>query len=141
MRALSSHPTARRRDYPTVLAFWEVLHSLPLEQKRAFLAFTTGCDRAPVGGLAHLPLLIQRAGPDTGARCSAPGWWLEAAPHNGQADALPRLPRPPTPRAADRLPTSHTCFNALLLPEYSSAARLREKLLTAISNAQGFGLQ
>ena len=47
---------------------------------------------------------------------------------------------PPSP-AADRLPTSHTCFNSLLLPDYSSAAKLREKLLTAISNAQGFGLQ
>lgn len=27
--------------------------------------FTTGSDRAPVGGLGRLPLLIQRAGPDT----------------------------------------------------------------------------
>lgn len=32
----------------------------------SFLTFTTGCDRAPVGGLGKLPLLIQRAGPDTG---------------------------------------------------------------------------
>lgn len=46
--------------------FWEVLHGLSLEQKRTFLQFTTGSDRAPVGGLAKLPLLIQRAGPDTG---------------------------------------------------------------------------
>lgn len=43
--------------------------------------FTTGSDRAPVGGLGRLPLLIQRSGPDT-----------------------------------EHLPTSHTCFNALLLP-------------------------
>jgi len=42
---------------------------------------------------------------------------------------------------ADRLPTSHTCFDALLLPEFSSKAKLRAKLLTAIENAQGFGLQ
>ncbi|EME28106.1 ubiquitin-protein ligase E3 [Galdieria sulphuraria] len=41
----------------------------------------------------------------------------------------------------DRLPTSHTCFNILLLPEYSSKEKTRNRLLTAIQNAQGFGLQ
>lgn len=71
-----------------------------------FLSFTTGCDRAPVGGLGQLTLTVQRSGPDT-----------------------------------DRLPTSHTCFNVLLLPDYSSKEKLRERLLTAVENAQGFGLQ
>ena len=42
---------------------------------------------------------------------------------------------------SDRLPSAHTCFNALLLPEYSSTDKLRSKLLQAIENAQGFGLQ
>ena len=41
----------------------------------------------------------------------------------------------------DRLPTSHTCFNVLLLPEYASKEKLRNRLLTAIENAQGFGLK
>ncbi|XP_061744496.1 ubiquitin-protein ligase E3A [Nerophis ophidion] len=40
----------------------------------------------------------------------------------------------------DRLPTSHTCFNALLLPEYSSKEKLRERLLKAITYAKGFGM-
>lgn len=95
------------------------------EQKRKFLRFTTGSDRAPyviwkklfrcligeiflyfsIGGLARLKLIISRNGPDT-----------------------------------DRLPTAHTCFNAFLLPDYSSAEKLREKLLIAINNAEGFGL-
>lgn len=35
----------RRRDHPSVRSFWAVLRGLPLEQKRAFLAFTTGSDR------------------------------------------------------------------------------------------------
>ncbi|PVZ97366.1 hypothetical protein BB558_006670 [Smittium angustum] len=39
-----------------------------------------------------------------------------------------------------RLPTSHTCFNALLLPEYNSKAKLKELLITAINNAEGFGM-
>eukprot|EP00057_Strongylocentrotus_purpuratus_P032008 XP_786362.2 PREDICTED: ubiquitin-protein ligase E3A [Strongylocentrotus purpuratus] len=41
---------------------------------------------------------------------------------------------------SDRLPTSHTCFNVLLLPEYSSKAKLEERLLKAITHAKGFGM-
>jgi hypothetical protein len=33
------------------------------------------------------------------------------------------------------------CFNYLLLPDYSSKEKLRSRLLTAIENSQGFGLQ
>ncbi len=40
----------------------------------------------------------------------------------------------------DRLPTAHTCFNHLLIPEYTSKEKLRTKLLSAIINAEGFGL-
>ena len=143
------HPTHRRCSHH----YHQVVHSLSLEQKRKFLAFSTGwvgqrtrgdfgsptasffsspvhvhvllsspmrhthqfsvgvpppcrCDRAPVGGLGKLTLVIQRGGPDS-----------------------------------DRLPTSHTCFNVLLLPEYRSKERLKERLCVAIENAQGFGLQ
>lgn len=39
-----------------------------------------------------------------------------------------------------RLPTSHTCYNVLLLCEYNSKEKLRERLLTSISNAEGFGM-
>lgn len=42
---------------------------------------------------------------------------------------------------ADRLPTAHTCFNALLLSDYSSIEKLEEKLSIAIDNAEGFGLR
>ncbi|KAI8144833.1 hypothetical protein BJV82DRAFT_606431 [Fennellomyces sp. T-0311] len=41
---------------------------------------------------------------------------------------------------SDRLPTSHTCYNVLLLCEYNSKEKLRERLLTSISNAEGFGM-
>ncbi|KAJ1728971.1 hypothetical protein LPJ61_003753 [Coemansia biformis] len=41
---------------------------------------------------------------------------------------------------SDRLPTSHTCFNVLLLPEYATMEKLRERLLTAIHNSEGFGM-
>ncbi|XP_011931150.1 PREDICTED: ubiquitin-protein ligase E3A isoform X6 [Cercocebus atys] len=85
--------------------FWEIVHSFTDEQKRLFLQFTTGTDRAPVGGLGKLKMIIAKNGPDT-----------------------------------ERLPTSHTCFNVLLLPEYSSKEKLKERLLKAITYAKGFGM-
>ncbi|XP_028260101.1 ubiquitin-protein ligase E3A [Parambassis ranga] len=93
------------KDSQIIKDFWETLHSFGEEQKRLFLQFTTGTDRAPVGGLGKLKMIIAKNGSDT-----------------------------------DRLPTSHTCFNALLLPEYSSKEKLRERLLKAIMYAKGFGM-
>lgn len=40
----------------------------------------------------------------------------------------------------DRLPTAHTCFNTLLLPEYCDAHKLEDKLKLAIRHHEGFGL-
>uniref|UniRef100_A0A8D8P8B6 Ubiquitin-protein ligase E3A n=2 Tax=Culex pipiens TaxID=7175 RepID=A0A8D8P8B6_CULPI len=40
----------------------------------------------------------------------------------------------------ERLPTSHTCFNVLLLPEYDSREKLEERLLKAINYSKGFGM-
>ncbi|XP_035617267.2 ubiquitin-protein ligase E3A-like [Oncorhynchus keta] len=93
------------RDSRIIKEFWETLHSFAEEQKRLFLQFTTGTDRAPVGGLGKLKMIIAKNGPDT-----------------------------------DRLPTSHTCFNVLLLPEYDTREKLRERLLKAILYAKGFGM-
>uniref|UniRef100_A0A7S2S0T5 HECT-type E3 ubiquitin transferase n=2 Tax=Rhizochromulina marina TaxID=1034831 RepID=A0A7S2S0T5_9STRA len=42
---------------------------------------------------------------------------------------------------SDRLPTSHTCFNHLLLPDYSTEEKLEDKLKCAIRQAEGFGLR
>lgn len=39
-----------------------------------------------------------------------------------------------------RLPSAHTCFNHLILPQYSSKEQLKTKLLKAIENHEGFGL-
>lgn len=42
---------------------------------------------------------------------------------------------------SNKLPTSHTCFNTLLLCQYSSREKLRERLTLAICNSEGFGLE
>uniref|UniRef100_A0A6Q2Y1E2 Ubiquitin-protein ligase E3A n=1 Tax=Esox lucius TaxID=8010 RepID=A0A6Q2Y1E2_ESOLU len=93
------------KDCRIIKDFWETVHSFSDEDKRLFLQFTTGTDRAPVGGLGKLKMIIAKNGPDT-----------------------------------DRLPTSHTCFNALLLPEYDTKEKLKERLLKAITYAKGFGM-
>lgn len=40
----------------------------------------------------------------------------------------------------DRLPTAHTCFNVLLLPEYETKDKLQDRLMKAISYSKGFGM-
>jgi len=39
-----------------------------------------------------------------------------------------------------QLPTAQTCFNVLLLPDYASRDKLRERLLTALRFCHGFGI-
>lgn len=41
----------------------------------------------------------------------------------------------------ENLPEAHTCFNQLVLPQYETQDILKEKLIIAISNAEGFGLE
>ncbi|PRP86145.1 ubiquitin-protein ligase E3A [Planoprotostelium fungivorum] len=100
-----THYEGYTKDSDVIRNFWEVIHSLSEEQKKKFLSFTTGCDRAPIGGLQNMRFSITRAGEDS-----------------------------------DRLPSAHTCFNHLLLPEYSTKEKLKERLVTAIGNSEGFGM-
>eukprot|EP00357_Protocruzia_adherens_P016873 CAMPEP_0115013580 /NCGR_PEP_ID=MMETSP0216-20121206/25504_1 /TAXON_ID=223996 /ORGANISM="Protocruzia adherens, Strain Boccale" /LENGTH=720 /DNA_ID=CAMNT_0002383029 /DNA_START=44 /DNA_END=2206 /DNA_ORIENTATION=+ len=93
------------KDSTIITDFWDIAHQFTQEEKKNFLAFSTGSDRSPIGGLANLELTISRAGVD-----------------------------------CDRLPTAHTCFNQLLIPEYGTKEKLKEKLLKAINNSEGFGL-
>jgi ubiquitin-protein ligase E3 A len=62
----------------------------------------------------------------------------DRCPHGGVAELKLIIARngPDT----EKLPTAHTCFNVLLLPEYSSKQKLKEKLLKAIQFSSGFGL-
>jgi len=93
------------KDHQVIKWFWDLVHHLPLQQQKCLLFFATGSDRAPIGGLGKLGLVIVRHGADS-----------------------------------DRLPQSHTCFNHLMLPEYSSKDKLETMLLLAVNNAEGFGM-
>ncbi|XP_053673272.1 probable E3 ubiquitin-protein ligase HERC4 [Anopheles nili] len=43
----------------TVRWFWEVFHELPVEEKKKFLLFLTGCDRIPIMGMKAIKIFIQ----------------------------------------------------------------------------------
>jgi ubiquitin-protein ligase E3 A len=88
----------------TVRNFWSVVHSLTDEEKKKFLHFSTGTDRAPLRGLGSIQFVVSRE-PDS-----------------------------------DRLPSSHTCFNQIVIPEYPTREKLEAKLRAAIQQSEGFGL-
>merc|ERR1719197_1402174 len=45
-------------EHPTIQLFWRVVHSFDTDQQRRLLRFATGSDRAPIGGLHALHLVI-----------------------------------------------------------------------------------
>ena len=49
---------------PVCRHFWAVAHAMTAPQKKRLLAFVTGSDRIPIGGLAALPFKILRHGDD-----------------------------------------------------------------------------
>jgi E3 ubiquitin-protein ligase HERC4 len=63
------------------------------------------------------------------------------APIGGLSNLLPKFKLQRNGPDSESLPSAATCFSTLLLPEYSSREKLRAKLLLAIENASGFGLQ
>ena len=47
-------------DSITVKYFWQIVMEFNEEEKKKFLFFVTGCDRAPIDGLGSLPFAISR---------------------------------------------------------------------------------
>jgi len=91
--------------------FWAALQSFSGEEKALFIQFITGTSKVPIGGFRALQGM-------SGVQ--------RFQIHRGSG--------------IDRLPTSHTCFNQLDLPDYSSPESLADKLRLAITEgATGFG--
>uniref|UniRef100_A0A3P9IUP5 E3 ubiquitin-protein ligase n=1 Tax=Oryzias latipes TaxID=8090 RepID=A0A3P9IUP5_ORYLA len=90
--------------------FWQVVKEMDNEKRIRLLQFVTGTCRLPVGGFQEL---IGSNGPQK--------FCIDKV---GKETWLPR---------------SHTCFNRLDLPPYKSLEQLREKLLFAIEETEGFG--
>ena len=91
-------------DSITVKYFWQIVMEFNEEEKKKFLFFVTGCDRAPIDGLGSLPFAISR---------------------NANVSELP---------------SAHTCFNNLILPDYKNKDLMKKKIQIAINYSEGFGL-
>uniref|UniRef100_A0A6Q2XH20 HECT-type E3 ubiquitin transferase n=1 Tax=Esox lucius TaxID=8010 RepID=A0A6Q2XH20_ESOLU len=98
------------RTSKQVTWFWQLIKEMDNEKRMRLLQFVTGTCRLPVGGFADL---LGSNGPQK--------FCIEKV---GKENWLPR---------------SHTCFNRLDLPPYKSYEQLKEKLMFAIEETEGFG--
>ncbi|KAK8527091.1 hypothetical protein V6N13_084961 [Hibiscus sabdariffa] len=97
---------------PVIHWFWEVVKAFSKEDMARLLQFVTGTSKVPLEGFKALQGI---SGPQKFQIHKAFG-------------------------APERLPSAHTCFNQLDLPEYPSKEQLQERLLLAIHEAsEGFG--
>ena len=129
---------------PLCRNFWQIVREYGEKEKKRLLQFVTGSDRIPLGGLAKLRFIIVKNGPDSDRfvyhRHFPIMLYMYPPPsHSLSHTHTPSLP-PTRTHTHCRLPTAHTCFNALLLCNYSSKEKLRERLTKAISYAKGFGM-
>ena len=79
------------KNSETIKYFWEIVLLFNEEEKKKFLSFVTGCDRAPIDGLGSLPITISYGGTDL-----------------------------------NQLPSAHTCFNNLILPDYKNKEKMKK---------------
>uniref|UniRef100_A0A3B4ALW8 E3 ubiquitin-protein ligase n=1 Tax=Periophthalmus magnuspinnatus TaxID=409849 RepID=A0A3B4ALW8_9GOBI len=98
------------RSSKQIVWFWQFVKEMDNEKRMRLLQFVTGTCRLPVGGFADL---MGSNGPQK--------FCIEKV---GKENWLPR---------------SHTCFNRLDLPPYKSYEQLKEKLMFAIEETEGFG--
>jgi E3 ubiquitin-protein ligase HUWE1 len=97
---------------PQIKWFWRAVRSFDAEEKAKLLQFATGTSKVPLNGFAQLEGMNG------------------ISKFNIHRDF----------GSKDRLPSSHTCFNQIDLPEYDSYETLRGSLLMAITEGkEGFG--
>ena len=97
---------------PTVRMFWDVMRKLDHKERGVVLRFATGSSKEPLEGFKPSFTLTLVSGEDDDG----------------------------TPTSSDKLPSSHTCFNQLVLPKCASAETLQDKLLYAVRHGGGFYL-
>ncbi|KAL5323806.1 hypothetical protein ACEPPN_008348 [Leptodophora sp. 'Broadleaf-Isolate-01'] len=90
---------------PQIQWFWRAVRSYDKEERAKLLQFVTGTSKVPLNGFKELE------GMNGFSRFNI---------HRDYGNK-------------DRLPSSHTCFNQLDLPEYESYETLRKQVLTAIT--------
>ncbi|KAK5009442.1 hypothetical protein LTR28_001051 [Elasticomyces elasticus] len=90
---------------PQIQWFWRAVRSFDKEERAKLLQFVTGTSKVPLNGFKELEGM---------------NGFSKFNIHRAFG-------------AKDRLPSSHTCFNQIDLPEYESYEALRQQLYTAIT--------
>ncbi|CAZ79591.1 unnamed protein product [Tuber melanosporum] len=97
---------------PQIQWFWRAVRSFDKEERAKLLQFVTGTSKVPLNGFKELEGM---------------NGFSKFNIHRDYG-------------SKDRLPSSHTCFNQIDLPEYESYESLRQNILTAITQgAEYFG--
>ncbi len=97
---------------PQIQWFWRAVRSFDSETRAKLIQFVTGTSKVPLEGFSKLQ----------------------------GSDGIQKFQIHRDPRTKERLPTAHTCFNQLDLPEYETYEELRQQLLLAINEGvTGFG--
>ena len=102
------------QDQLPIIWFWDFFERLSPIDQRKMLGFITGSDRIPAMGATNLVIRIQLL--------------LDKV-----ADDAGTEPQ--------RLPIARTCFNLLGLYMYQERQTLEQKLWTAVTSSEGFGLK
>ncbi len=98
---------------PQIQWFWRAVKSFDTEERAKLLQFATGTSKVPLNGFKEL----------------------------GGVNGISKFSIHRDYGSKDRLPSSHTCFNQIDLPEYDTYETLRGSLLLAITEGHiGFGL-
>jgi len=99
---------------PQIRWFWEFFERIAPSDQRKMLSFITGSDRIPAMGATNLVIRIQLL--------------LDNVAES-------------TGEEVQRLPIARTCFNLLGLYMYKERKTLEQKLWTAVTSSEGFGLK
>lgn len=95
----------------TVKWFWEIVRKMSQDDLKLLLKFVTGTNKLPIGGFEKL-----------------------YGSNELQKFTINRVVK-------KGLPTSHSCFNRLDLPEYNKKKDLRKHIYYAIRNSEGFDIE
>jgi len=60
LKKMAKYSDGYTESSPQVIWFWEIFKEMSQSEKKAFLRFATGSDKAPVGGLGEIVLVIQK---------------------------------------------------------------------------------
>ncbi|KAF9195150.1 hypothetical protein BGZ51_004577 [Haplosporangium sp. Z 767] len=90
---------------PQIQHFWRAVRSFDQTERAKLLQFVTGTSKVPLGGFSQLQGI----------------------------SGVQKFQIHKDFSSTKRLPSAHTCFNQLDLPEYETYEELRQQLLTAIS--------